>query len=229
VVRPNPQLAAVTAAERRASGVEDLDALVREGQAQIAAKARSAGLAGDPLGYLLEAFAGTLAIFPEHARRIEAAAARTEAAAGRAGQVDPAALQRLERAAAQGADHRAAELARTHSLRTALLAGLVGLGLLATGAAGGWWYGREQTATEALAIQQEIHRTSDTIAAAALKAGPARAALWRDLIDWNADIRQALAYRRDCASNDGRTGCLVPLWVAPPPSDPPPARHATSH
>jgi len=198
---------------------DDLQSRIAERHDDLMREA--AKLGRDPYRHLIEGLAETLVLFGAASSRMEAAVAQQ-----RPRTVDQEIVRQTVR---QTIADYAPSILGAHSLRTALLAGWVGLGLLAAGAAGGWWYGRQQTATETLAIQQEIHRTSDEIAAAALKAGRERAALWRDLIDWNADIRQALSYRRDCASNDGRTGCLVPLWVAPPPSDPPLARNATSH
>jgi hypothetical protein len=202
-----------------------LAALTTPGKKLLAA-AMEAGLHPDDPENLL---APVIRAMADAIDRLETVAAQAVAAAERAQQIDQATVKKIAQAAIDHMDSLLGELIRAQfrekCLRYALWFAICAAVTLTAGAAGGWWFGRQRTAAETLAIEQEIHRTSDEIAAAALKAGPERAALWRNLIDWNTDIRQALAYRRDCANNDGRTGCLVPLWVAPPTSDPPPANH----
>ena len=101
-VRRHPDVAAVTAAQKAAETV-DLAGDVREAQERIARAIRVGEMRGDPLCDVLEAISTSLGV---QLQLHEAAAERAQLPA------DPAALVRLEEAAATGADRRAAKLAR---------------------------------------------------------------------------------------------------------------------
>jgi len=110
--------------------------------------------------------------------------------------VEPAALERLERSAATGADRRAVDLARAHNLRTLLIYGgaFAGAVLLALG--GRFALGRSSANA---AVAQTERRL-----AAAFEDGPDAAAAWVGLMEAN-DLRAALANCRG-SSVYGRSG-----------------------
>jgi hypothetical protein len=176
-------------------------------------------LQGDPLADLVEALSQALGVQHEihraGVRQQREASAHLEqqlrAAIEAARQpVDPAALVRLEEAAAIGADRRAVKLARAHNWRTVLIAAAVLVGGVVAGAVSGVLMDRRfQLATEA------------GITTEAFSDGPAASAAWLNLMRSN-DIISTLA---SCAGKtvvvDGRRACGVAIWLDPPPNPAP--------
>jgi len=96
--------AAVPAATITPEDEAGFAAQIRQAQAELADSVERAGLARDPYRFVTGAIAHTLGVFPSVLERLEGAVERARQP------VDPAALQRLETAAASGAAKRAAEL-----------------------------------------------------------------------------------------------------------------------
>jgi hypothetical protein len=191
---------------------------VQEAQRRLARAVTVGKLQNDPLADVVEAVSQSLAVqFELHvsfAREYRNAAADLEqqlrAAIAEARQpIDTAALERLERSAATGADRRAADLARARNWRTMLIYGgaLAGAVLLALG--GDFAWGR---ASANAAVAQTERRL-----AAAFADGPDAAAAWVGLMEQN-DLPQALANCKGAAAyadQAGRKVCAVPLYVEP--------------
>jgi hypothetical protein len=194
-------VAAVTAAPKAAEH-GDLAGNVRGAQERIARAIRVGEMRGDPLCDVLEAISTSLGV---QLQLHEAAAERAQLP------VDPAALVRLEKAAATGADRRAAGLARAHNWRTVSIATAVLIGGIVAGAAGGYWAGRHsQIATGA------------GIAAAAFLDGPTAADAWLRLMLAN-DVRLMLNTCTGPAvvAVGGRRACGVGVWLDPAANPPP--------
>lgn len=108
--------------------------LVRQAQDDLAQGVERAGLARDPYRFLMGALSHALGVFPAFVQRLDGAIDHARQP------VDPAAvertIERLEKAAARGADLRAADLARAHNRRTLVTyGGAFAVGILV--AAGG--------------------------------------------------------------------------------------------
>lgn len=191
---------------------------VQEAQQRLARAVTVGKLQNDPLADVVEAVSQSLAVqFELHVscvREYRNAAAHLEqqlrdAIAEARQPADPAALARLEQAAATGADQRAADLARAHNMRTLLVYGggfLVGLML--AGYVGNLW--GQAAATVG------IHQTERRLATA-FQDGPDAAAAWVGLMEQN-DLPRALAYCKGSsvyADPAGRKVCAVPLYVEP--------------
>lgn len=175
---------------------------IRRAQAELERAVAKAGLANDPLRYAFGGIAAALGAFG-----VGIAAARRPP--------DPAAVERLERAAVKGADRRAAELARAHNLRTMLVA--VGLWVGSAGAVGVACY-RWGHADAAAGIEA----TGEGLALA-FRDGPRAAGDWLNLMRQN-DIEKALAAcsgGRPIVEASGRRACSVPLWLEPAKIAPP--------
>lgn len=173
-------------------------------------------LQNDPLADVVEAMAQALGVQHEiHRagvrRQVEASVQleqQLRAAVEDARQpIDPAALIRLEEAAATGADRRAAELARSRNWRTVLIAIaiLAGTGI-ATGL-GGYWMGRDARASTETALTE-----------AAFRSGPAAAELWLRLMQANDGAAVVKTCGETTTRPDGsHRACGLGLWLDPAP------------
>jgi len=172
----------------------------------------AAGIApGEPLAPVLAEWRRSLAWAGELTARMsdvgQAIEARLSAApvSGPAVTIEPAALARLEEAAANGANLQAAKLARAHNWRTLAL---IGAGLVVgvvVAAFGGYQAGRSSAFGTVSAIQ-----------AAAVRDGPDAAALWAQLMTAN-DGRIVAKNCREVGarSEGGRRVCAVAMWMEP--------------
>jgi hypothetical protein len=215
------------AARSQPIDVAELDQSLGERVSAAQQRMRRAILIGklqdDPLADLVEAMAQALGVQHEIHRtsvlQYRQASAHLEqqlrAALREARQpLDPAALVRLEQAAATGADWRAAQLARAHNRRTVLTALVtVVAALLVTGAGSYWWGHSAQTATIA---------STEAGVSAAFRDGPAAAASWLTLMRANdGNIVQGACAASAVKTADGRRACAVGLWIDLPANPPP--------
>ena len=202
-VRWDPDVAAVTATPQAAEH-GDLAESVLEAQERIARAIRVGDMRGDPLCDVLEALSTSLGV---QLQLHEAAAERARLP------VDPAALVRLEEAAATGANRRAAVLARAHSRRTIIIATAVLVGGIVAGALGGVLAERHaQLATEA------------GITTEAFSDGPAAAAAWLNLMRSNnvaTVLKDCVAGKAPLVVVGGRKACGVGVWLDPAPQGAP--------
>jgi len=122
---------------------------------------------------------------------------------------DPAAVDRLEKAAARGADRRSAELARAHNLRTLLTYGGAFVAAVVAAAIGGAvWDHSNQVATV---------RSTEAGVSAAFRDGPAAAASWLKLMNWNDPVEALTACKGiNLKVIEGRRACNLPVWLDPP-------------
>jgi hypothetical protein len=187
---------------------QDFTAQIRQLQDELADSVERGGLARDPYRFVTGALAHTLGVFPSVLDRLEDAVVRARQP------VDPAALQRLETAAASGAAKRAAELARASNLRTFLLAGTIAASAVLVAGAGGFWWGRH--------TQEEAIASTEAGLAAAFRDGPDAAASWLTFMQTNDGnlVREACA-KSTVRTPDGRRACAVGLWVDLLPNPPP--------
>jgi hypothetical protein len=186
-----------------------LERQVRAAQDELARGVERAGLLRDPYRHLVAAQSATLDVFPAVVRVLHAAIAHAREP------VDPASVEKLAHAAAGGAERNAAKLARTHALRTALLAAATLAGAVLVAGIGGYTWGYRSARGETQAVAAGVQQ-------AAFQHGPAAAAAWLGLMVAN-DPVQALA---GCSGSDvkvigGRRACTVPLWLDPPKAQPP--------
>lgn len=213
------EAAALEAEHPQASEVAELDARLGERVSAAQQRMRRAVLIGrlqdDPLADLVEAMAQALGVQHEIHRasvlQSRQASAHLEeqlrAALHEARQpLDPAALVRLEEAAATGADRRAAHLARAHNRRTVLTAvAAVAATLVLTGTGGYWWGQRAQTAAIA---------STEAGVSAAFRDGPAAAATWLNLMRANdGNLVQEVCAASTVKTADGRRACGLGLWL----------------
>jgi hypothetical protein len=186
-----------------------LERQVREAQAEMARGVERAGLLRDPYRHLMAAQSATLDVFPAVLRTLRAALEQARQP------VDPASVEKLARAAATGAEHNAAKLARTHALRTVLVAAGVMAGAVLVAGVGGYAWGYRRASNQLHAVEAGVQQ-------AALQRGPRGALAWLGLMNAN-DPTQALA---GCSGDTvkvigGRRACEVPLWLDPPKSGAP--------
>lgn len=188
-----------------ASGVDvtdshPLDQAVTSAQCDLAASIDRASLRNDPYSHLLRAMSLTIGLFPEFLREM-----RDTADQGRL-PLDPAALARLEQAAAEGASRAAAGLVRVQARRSALGIAAALVTCLVGGASGGYWWGH------GAAIRQ--FSTAEAGFSALVHDDPSAAAGWLALVR-NNDYAKVM---RACAgasafSDKGRRACLAPVWL----------------
>ena len=221
------EAAALEAERAQTVDAAELDQRLGERVSAAQQRMRRAVLIGklqdDPLADLVEAMAQALGVQHELHRasvlQYRQASAHLEqqlrAALQEARQpLDPAALVRLEQAAATGADRRAAQLARAHNRRTVLtaLAMIVGA-LLGTGIGSYWWGHRAQAAAIA---------STEAGVSAAFRDGPAAAATWLTLMRTNdGNLVQSACAASTVKAIDGRRACAVGLWLDLPANLPP--------
>jgi hypothetical protein len=187
---------------------EDGFAQIRQAQDELADSVERAGLARDPYRFVTGAISHTLGVFPSVLERLEGAVERARQP------VDPAALQRLEAAAASGAAKRAAELARAANLRTFPGGGNDPTVAVLAAGAGGFWWGRHTQAVEIASTETGI--------AAAFRDGPGAAAAWLDFMQANdGNLVRDVCAKSTVKTADGRHACAVGLWVDLPPNPPP--------
>jgi hypothetical protein len=111
-------------------------------------------------------------------------------------------IRRVTDAAAESTEREAERIVRRFDLGMVLTAAVALVLFTMTGAAGGYWYGRQ-------AVQATEHRI-----AAAFADGPGTAKQWAELME-NNDLKAALAR---CTGHQvvvtaGRRACYVPLWL----------------
>lgn len=183
----------------------EFDAQIRQAQDELTESVERAGLARDPYRFVVGAISHTLGMFPSIVHRLETAVETARQP------IDPAAIERLESAAASGAAQRAGELARAHNWRTITIAMAVLVGVAVAGVAGGVWAERRaQLATDA------------GIAAEAVRQGPSGASEW---LVWmqNNDVNELRgACDKSTVLLGGRRACAVGLWLDPPMNPAPP-------
>ena len=125
--------------------------------------------------------------------------------------MDPAALARLEVAAASGAARRAAELTRAYTRRTALLAAISLVAVMTFAVGGDFFWGRAT-------VQQTERRL-----AAAFSDGADAADRWATLME-NNDLLHAMSFctgKRSYSDQTGRKVCLLALYIDPTVRRPP--------
>jgi hypothetical protein len=115
-------MAAMSAALREQSpplpsSGDNLAQSISTAQAELRAAVERAGLWRNPYAQVMDALSTALGLFPLLVQQLDAAVGR-----GREPR-DDTVLERLQRAAASGADRRAAELVRAHTKRTIALVG----------------------------------------------------------------------------------------------------------
>jgi hypothetical protein len=186
-----------------------LERQVREAQEEIARSVERAGLLRDPYRHLMAAQSATLGVFPAVMRNWRAAVELAR------GPVDPASVEQLARAAASGAERNAATLARTHALRTVLVAAGAMAGAVLAAGVGGYAWGYRSASVERHAVEAGVQQ-------AAIQRGPRAASAWLGLMNAN-DPTLALV---GCSGGavkviEGRRACTVPLWLDPPKADAP--------
>lgn len=121
--------------------------------------------------------------------------------------LDPAAIRRIEAAAAQGASSKAREIAVGYRRLTLVAAAGIVLGGLGITGVGGYGWGH------ATAMAQR--RATEARLSAAFSEGGKGAALWLALMQYN-DLGAALANctpARVYTDREGRRACAVPLYI----------------
>lgn len=186
------------------AGPDPFLALVAQAQAELAEAVERAGLGRDPYRFLVGALAQTLGVFPSFVGRLDAAVEHARQP------MDPAALARLEAAAAIGAARHTAEIARAHARRTALLfsVSLISVAIIASSA--GFMWGRTK-------VQDTERRL-----AAAFTDGAEAASHWVTLME-NNDLPRALSLctgARTYTDQTGRKACLFSLYLEAPSNVP---------
>jgi hypothetical protein len=190
-------------AVREQAPPDTLETKVRAAQAELQFGIERAGLRDDPFRHPLQALSSMMGLFPDLVEDLTAAIDRARQP------LDPAALVRLEQAAAKGADRRAAELARAHNRRTLLLAVVAMIGTFVVAGAGGFWWGHSaQTAAIA---------STEAGLSAAFRDGPAAASGWLNLMRANdGNLVRDACTASTVKTADGRRACAIGLWVDPP-------------
>lgn len=200
-------LAAVSAAENTGEGASAPDPVevIKAAQARIARAIQVGHLTGDPLAEALKAQGATLAA--------QLALYQANVALAERGQViDQAGLARIEKAAVRGADQRAADLARAHHRRKAMLDGAVLFVAVVISVTAGHWWGEARTVAR-------VHETEQGLSEA-FRAGPEAAAGWVNLMRLN-DLPNALATctgERAFTDQTGSRSCYLPVRLEPPKS-----------
>lgn len=191
---------------------------VQEAQQRMAHAVAVGALRDDPLADMVSAVSQSLGVQCElHiscVREYRAAAAHLEQqlreAVDQARQpLDPAVITRLEKAAATGADRRAATLARSRNIRTLLIGGMAVVAGLTLAAGGGVLWG-------AAAANARIQETERRLVVA-FQDGPDAAAAWANLMEQN-DVLRALSVckgSRAFLDQSGRKACLLPIFLEP--------------
>jgi len=147
--------------------VDAFTAKVQAAQAELQHGIDRAGLRDDPFRHPMQALSGVLGLFPELVGQLTGAVDQARQP------IDPAAVERaverLEKAAARGADQRAAELARSRNRRTLLTyGGTFAISILAA-AGGGFAWGQMSANAAVRQTEQQL--------ALAYRDGPKQASL----------------------------------------------------
>lgn len=191
---------------------------VRHAQAELERAVREGNLARDPMRFPLGALAVTLGAQHrlhvanvQQSRTVVTGLEQLVTAIKEPRQpLDPAALVRLEEAAATGADRRSAALARAHNLRTLLIYGGGVLALVVVVATVAFLWGRAAANVAVVETERRL--------AAAFQDGPGAAAAWVNLMEQN-DLPHSLGLctgPRAYTDQTGRKLCLLPVYLEPP-------------
>jgi len=187
--------------------VDAFTAKVQAAQAELQHGIDRAGLRDDPFRHPMQALSGVLGLFPELVGQLTGAVDQARQP------IDPAAVERaverLEKAAARGADQRAAELARSRNRRTLLnYGGAFAISILAAAGVGFVW---GQASANAAVYQTEQQL------ALAFRDGPGAAATWATLMRSNdAGLLLAACTGLAVKTLEGRKACNMPVWLDPP-------------
>jgi hypothetical protein len=179
---------------------DEFGRVIAAAQADIATSIERAGLRDDPYRYPLAALSVVLGLFPEFVEQLRNAARQP---------LDAAALDRLVKAAATGAEKKAAALARAHNRKTLALAAAVLAGVALACCGGGYWIGRHAAVVSVRLTEAGVGEAFRD---------PANAAQWLALMRAN-DIRRAVG---DCEADrlwrdpSGRRACALHVWLDPP-------------
>lgn len=179
---------------------------IASAQADIAKGVEKAGLRDDPLRYPLAAISTTLGLFPDLIKHMREAAQEAQRP------LDAAAVERMEKAAAQGASRASAELVRAHNRRSVLIGSLSVAASVILALAGGYWWGRSAAITS--------FRISEANFAAMMHDSPQAAIGWLHLAQLNDYSEVMASCRGDNAIKEtsGRKACMLPVWLDPPPA-----------
>jgi hypothetical protein len=195
VIPPGPELAPEP---------EELSEAISHAQHELERAVREGGFSKDPmrlplgalavtLGAIHKLFVATVTQFRSTARTLDQRAAEIIRHP-----IPPDAMARLEKAAATGADRRAAELARAHNLRSVLIKVAMIVGALLIGIGIGYETANSRLTAAVAGLNREL-------------AGP-EARQWLTLIQDNDIVRAD----RSCGSQGGGTACSFELWTDPP-------------
>ncbi len=186
--------------------VDAFTAKVQAAQADLQHGIDRAGLRDDPFRHPLQALSGVLGLFPELVGQLTGAVDQARQP------IDPVAVERaverLEKAAARGADQRAAELARSRSYRALFIYGgvLLATALAAVGVGFAWGQASANAA---------VHQTEQQLALA-FRDGPGAAAAWATLMRANdAGLLLAACSGLAVKTLEGRKACNMPVWLDP--------------
>lgn len=187
--------------------VDAFTAKVQAAQSELQHGIDRAGLRDDPFRHPMQALSGVLGLFPELVGQLTGAVDQARQP------IDPTAVERaverLEKAAARGADLRAAELARAYNRRTLLIyGGAFALGIMAAAGSGFLW-GQSLANAAVRQTEQQL--------ALAFRSGPSAAAAWANLMRSNdAGLMLAACTGSAVKVIEERRACSVPLWLDPP-------------
>ena len=194
----------------------DLSAAVAVAQADLGRAVERAGLQDDPYRYPLAAISAAIGLFPGflHAMRETTQDARQP--------VDPAVMERLEKAAAKAASRASAELVRAHNRRSLLVGVLAITAAMAASGGACFWWGRSEAMTQ--------FHVADAGFAAMVHDNPTAATGWLNLAQLN-DYGKVMAVCQGSAGftdGSGRHACVVPLWLDDGSSSAPPTKTSAS-
>ncbi len=214
----------MTPAEPTALDPEGIGEAIRYAQGELERSVQQANLTKDPLRLPLGALSVTLGamhqLFTANVEQSRSVAADLDRRAAEVARhpIDPAAIEALTKAAATGADRRAAAIAREHSRRTSLTIALAIVVPAALALMSGYVWGHASAV-------RGVHETEAGLDAA-FRDGPDSAAGWLNLMRLNNLPKVLAACASDRAFRDpsGRGACNAPLWLQPPTAPPPPRK-----
>ncbi len=201
--------------------IDDLAAVVRSAQDEIAVAVGRGGLVNDPLRHVLSAVSlGLGAMFEifaasfEHYRDVSGELDRqTRDIVARAQleieQREAQSIHKIASAIASAAEQALTRRVQVLDRKIACTAAGILLGVAALSFAGGFWWGRDSA-------RADIARTEAGLARA-FRDGPSAADVWLRLMQAN-DVQQEL---QACASEwtdpqTGRRACYMPIWLDAP-------------
>src|SRR5206468_1473945 len=190
---PRTWAGGVVDALTRQEPVDTLAAKVAAAQAELQSSIDRAGLRDDPFRHPLQALSSVVGLFPEVVEELTASVDRARDPIG------PAEIDRLGAAAAAGA-----ELARTHSRRTALAYGGVLIGAVIAAATVGAFWGKASA-------KVAVHETERGLTTA-FQDGPAAASTWLNFMQANdGNLVREACVKSTFKTADGRRACTVGL------------------